>query len=298
MEIKHNIRQRRQNRIRSLIEQKPGLSYPSNTRAMLRERGSELNQPVLPGVLREGEQELHNDPEWVWKQGETNRWKDTLQSFTVKEEEQWREWMKRPSRKQSQVKLLICLALFAGVWGWFQLEQPWADNGKQVVKQALNEPFQFGLVASWYDEAFAGAPSWIPIFGDQGISGTARVSTNVQSLYVPVKGQIVQAYAATLTNIGIEVAPRTPISAVDTGRVIFSGDTPKQGITIIIQHANGLQSIYGQLSKAEVTVNDWIEGGERIGLTAESAEDQLAVVYFALKKDKNYIDPTDVIPFD
>ncbi|MNR41898.1 Stage IV sporulation protein FA [compost metagenome] len=70
------------------------------------------------------------------------------------------------------------------------------------------------------------------------------------------------------------------------------------GLPVQIQHAGGYYSIYGHLSSTNVQQGDWVEGGEGIGSLKTSDAGNPKALYFALKKDGQYIDPSDVVPFD
>lgn len=51
--------------------------------------------------------------------------------------------------------------------GHIFLHQPWALKAQDFVSDALNKDMDFAAAQVWYEEHFDGAPSFIPIFGDE-----------------------------------------------------------------------------------------------------------------------------------
>ncbi|MNW14106.1 Stage IV sporulation protein FA [compost metagenome] len=70
------------------------------------------------------------------------------------------------------------------------------------------------------------------------------------------------------------------------------------GLTVQVRHAGGYYSIYGHLSITNVQEGDWVEGGEVIGGLKSSEAVNPKALYFAMKKDGHYIDPSDMVSFD
>ncbi|MNG25784.1 Stage IV sporulation protein FA [compost metagenome] len=84
---------------------------------------------------------------------------------------------------------------------------------------------------------------------------------------------------------------------MDTGQVIFSGQATDTGLTIMIRHPGGLESLYGGLSEASVAVGDWMKVGEPIGKAA-AKDPAKGTLYFSVMKEGVAINPADVISFD
>ncbi len=73
-------------------------------------------------------------------------------------------------------------------------------------------------------------------------------------------------------HLGIDLASlaRSPIQASNSGRVVFAGDLGIYGLTVVIDHGQGLYTMYGHLSDIEVTVNQLVTRGETIGVSGTS----------------------------
>ena len=70
-------------------------------------------------------------------------------------------------------------------------------------------------------------------------------------------------------HLGIDLASfaRSPVQAANTGRVIFAQDLGIYGLSIVIDHGQGLFTMYGHLSSIDVAVDQIINKGDIIGLT-------------------------------
>ena len=70
-------------------------------------------------------------------------------------------------------------------------------------------------------------------------------------------------------HMGVDLASfaRSNVQAANTGRVIFAQDLGIYGLTVVIDHGQGLFSMYGHLSSINVTVDQPITKGDNIGTT-------------------------------
>jgi len=70
-------------------------------------------------------------------------------------------------------------------------------------------------------------------------------------------------------HLGVDLASlaRSPVQAANTGKVVFAQDLDIYGLTIIIDHGQGLFTLYGHLSSINVAVNQDINKGDIIGVT-------------------------------
>jgi hypothetical protein len=68
-------------------------------------------------------------------------------------------------------------------------------------------------------------------------------------------------------HLGIDLASlaRSPVEASNSGRVVFAQDLGIYGNTVVIDHGQGLHTMYGHLSTLEVTVGQLVTKGETIG---------------------------------
>lgn len=62
----------------------------------------------------------------------------------------------------------------------------------------------------------------------------------------------------------------SPVSAANSGIVVFAGPLTIYGNTVIVDHGLGLQTFYAHLSRIDVKVGDRVERGQELGRTGTS----------------------------
>ena len=107
----------------------------------------------------------------------------------------------------------------------------------------------------------------------------------------------------THTGIDIDSDIGINVKAVSDGIISEIYDNPLMGMTVIIDHYGGIQSIYRNLQEAiprNITVGAAVKGGEIIGGVGQTALIEIGDVphlHFEMKKDGAYIDPLEYINF-
>jgi len=73
-------------------------------------------------------------------------------------------------------------------------------------------------------------------------------------------------------HMGVDLASlaRAPVQAANTGRVIFAQDLGIYGQAVVIEHGQGLYTMYGHLSSIDVTVGQSITKGDIIGASGKT----------------------------
>lgn len=147
-------------------------------------------------------------------------------------------------------------------------------------------------------------PSQIRVGQKIFIPGAARVLevevikpvsiTSYSSL--PVDGRISSNFGVTRGNskhTGVDIsAPRgTPVKAVYGGVVVFSGKMRGYGNTIIIDHGNGLESLYGHNYKNLVSDGDVIDQGDYIAEVGKSGNASGYHLHFEIRVNNRPVNP-------
>lgn len=323
---KDGVRERRQEKIRQLLEQQEKQSrlWQQQERRMEQKQGLPAKvRPIkerqnnryeeepyfpVPYNMDAGGDEL--DPEKLWKTnpnpwlgwetGEGKNGRFVPEYATMYETDDGGSGRKPFLRNELKWKAIIAAVLFAAIWGVFHNESPLAQKGQTVVKNALTEEMDFTAVATWYKETFAGAPSFIPIFNNvQKEAESANGSVELPVVSPLPDGAIVRTFAELLNGIELAGSSKEEVSAIETGRVLVVSEAEKdKGFTVVIEHASGRSSVYGKLGAASVQANDWVEAGDTIGTLQEAAGEEPSVLYFAVRQDNQYVDPVGVIPID
>lgn len=128
------------------------------------------------------------------------------------------------------------------------------------------------------------------------------------SFVKPADGEIVKdyskdnlVYSSTLeewtTHLGIDIAMQKTdvVKAVADGKVKSIKNDPRYGLTVVIEHQNGFESIYSSLLTAEfITVGEEIKQGSTIATVGNTATFEIADtthLHFEMKKDGQNVDP-------
>lgn len=186
------------------------------------------------------------------------------------------------------LKSMIAAILFMFFTISHQVDQPWLAQPKQWATTALTEEFPFATVNHWYQQQF-GSPIAL-------VSNDTTISTEPASA-LPVNGTISESFQANGQGIMIKADELLKVYAMDGGTVIFAGNDRKTNKTVIVQHPDKSTSIYGNLSDIQVNQYQFIKANQQIGMFSPS-EDNEKELYFAIKKNNQYLDPVQVIQVD
>lgn len=285
MDRKSNIKGRRKERIRSLLEENtevvatPPLFVIPEKSTSFKEWGTQPDPDRFPS------EEL--DPEVVWKE-RRGGWED-------QDDGGGSNFVSGFIRR-----VVASVLVFGAVWGVFAVQQPWAHKVQFFITDALSHEMDFAAARVWYEEHFDGAPAFIPMFGDK--EEPAQKVAALHDLNPPVVGSIVQPFATTLK--GVKIMPQSNpngsviVNSVDMGQVLSILKDQQGGIQITVRHTGGIIAEYGHLSGTKLKVNDWVQNGDAIGWLIETEGSSDPLLFFSVRKDKTYIDPTEVVSFD
>lgn len=128
------------------------------------------------------------------------------------------------------------------------------------------------------------------------------------SFQKPVEGDIVRDFAmdsliysetlqewTTHTGIDIKADKTTVVKAAEAGIVKTIKNDPRYGLTIVIEHENGFQTVYSNLLTSEFVVEgEKVEKGQSIGTVGNTAAFEIADephLHFEILKDSVQVDP-------
>lgn len=300
METKHNVRRRRQERIKSLLERSGDAA--SARFGDLQRRGPERDRraaetggfaapEAFDGLFRDDADGRMDDPEYVWKQQQKHL---AAQYRGAYEEGGWNGFL---SPRHMLFRMIGAVVLFAAVWGLFQIDRPWAETAQEAVRRSLTEPLDFRRWQSWYEAHFDGFPSLIPAFDSRDDRAReASAADLLRSFHAPVEeAEVIAPFSPTHPGVVLKTPAAARVYSVETGRVMFAGEMRQTGKTVIVQHAGGIRTIYGYLAATDLRENDWIEGGAVIGTAAEAPDGKNGLVYFSVQKDDQFLNPAELM---
>ncbi|MCG7213127.1 M23 family metallopeptidase [Paenibacillus mucilaginosus] len=310
MDTRKNIRERRTEKLRQL-QQGTGRRTDWGPEAghwefpVYREPGQERGprpegEEAPPPWLREGQgREYGPDPEAEWNR----KWQQEWSRYDGRTSYPGGGGGPQPdgAGRRFAVKVLLSGLLFAGVWGLFQWEHPWADKGRELVTAQLNESVNVNAIAAWYEESFGSIPSFLPAMNPaKHQEEVEKVDSVAKHYFAPVQGKLIAPFTPVQGGVLVSAPAGAPVAALDTGRVEFAGTKEDTGFTVVVRHTDGVQSVYGHLKPGTIQASDWIKGGETVGTVAEPAEGGGdGTLFFAvMSKDGKAVNPADVIAFD
>lgn len=119
----------------------------------------------------------------------------------------------------------------------------------------------------------------------------------------PVQGAILRGYGeyrhpltgARAFNSGVDIAVPigTGVKAPAAGKVASVRRLPAMNIVVIVEHRDGIRTVYGNLERVFVREGQRVDGGETIGTSGETLSG--AFVHFELWRGVERLDPTVVL---
>lgn len=125
----------------------------------------------------------------------------------------------------------------------------------------------------------------------------------------PVEGDIVRDFAVdnliysntlqewtTHTGIDIKADKTTVVKAAEAGTVKSIKNDPRYGLTIVVAHENGFETIYANLLTSEFVIEgEKVEKGQSLGTVGNTAAFEMADdthLHFEILKDSVQVDPS------
>lgn len=120
-------------------------------------------------------------------------------------------------------------------------------------------------------------------------------------LFPPVNGTISEGYNVKEKHYAIDivVAKDTPVKATADGAVVLAEWTTQTGYVVIIDHSNGLISVYKHNASLTKEQGDLVKSGEVIAISGNTGELTTGPhLHFELWSDGYPINPTTFIDFE
>ncbi len=97
------------------------------------------------------------------------------------------------------------------------------------------------------------------------------------------------------THMGVDLASlaSSPIQASNNGRVIFADRLGIYGSAVVLDHGQGLASIYGHLSKISVTSDQEVKKGQTIGYTGQTGLAGGDHLHFGIMVQGVFVNPVE-----
>lgn len=116
-------------------------------------------------------------------------------------------------------------------------------------------------------------------------SGASAPETaeEIEKLNWPVAGTVLSKFSPSSKGIYIKIAPGAAVKAVSHGEVVYAGKMKGYGNLIIIDHLNGLFSIYGLNAKNLAAKGEAVKTGAKIAIGGDKITNGYSKLYFELR---------------
>jgi murein DD-endopeptidase MepM/ murein hydrolase activator NlpD len=109
-------------------------------------------------------------------------------------------------------------------------------------------------------------PKVSPIYSEEEVPSVAAVDTGTKLLWATNSTRVTQYYSWRHHGLDIGNKKGNPIYAAEDGKIERSGWTSGYGYNVIINHGNGIKTLYGHASKLLVEVGETVSRGQTIAL--------------------------------
>jgi len=113
----------------------------------------------------------------------------------------------------------------------------------------------------------------------------------------PITGRISQGYFGYHPAIDIESPIGSPVLAIDSGFVAAAGwDNSGYGYHVVIDHGNGLQSMYAHLQSYYLEAGDFVEKGQAVGEVGMSGRSSGPHLHLEIRQGTIQLNPLSYLP--
>lgn len=113
----------------------------------------------------------------------------------------------------------------------------------------------------------------------------------------PIAGRVTRGYSSSHPALDIGAPYGSAVYAARAGRVIHAGWAPTgYGFTVILDHGDGLQSLYSHMKGEWVSEGQWVARGQLIGEVGSTGKSSGPHVHFEIRVNRVRVNPLDYLP--
>lgn len=215
----------------------------------------------------------------------------------------WKKPKREIYKSNNLFRVFAALLILAVFLTLKETSNPWGVGARETLKTVLTTEWnyqpvfekvvQFGLALASTDWPLPANPQ--PVISPNGLSVTP------ETLQIPVSGKVVRTYGMVTDPIdnmerfhsGIDIAAPvgSPVMAVKDGTVQRLGDSPELGKYVLIEHAQGTFSLYGELARLTVEEGQSVQAGQVIGEVGAAGDIPGGGLHFELRENNKLVDP-------
>lgn len=172
----------------------------------------------------------------------------------------------------------IACALLLGILALGNLRQPWAQKASESIERAMTMHIDL-------DDSI-GELTFVRQIMPESALVFLNVSGNTE-LSLPCAGALVHPYSAVQPWLAFE-AGNSPVCAADAGTVTAVSALSGGAQGLLVDHGEGRETLYANLSEVTVQSGDRIARGQRLGACENG-------LYFELRQGGESVDPTGAL---
>lgn len=174
-----------------------------------------------------------------------------------------------------------------------------------ILEEAINEREAIDMDAIPAEDLYGGiwVHNKVNAYGSS-VNAPSEFEIDLSNFTIPVEGRVTSNFGrrgGRRYHYGIDIKAQTgdTIYAAFDGKIrVKSYDRKGFGYFVVIRHLNGLETVYGHMSKFLVTENDFVMSGEPIGLAGNTGRSFGSHLHFETRFLGKPIDPNFIIDFE
>ncbi len=188
---------------------------------------------------------------------------------------------RRQRRKLTRTDRLLrntayACALLLGVLALGNVEQPWAKKASDTVERALTMRIDLDESIGALEFVRNIMPESALVF--MNLSGKS-------ALEMPVEGPVAHAWSHLQPWMLFNCASGSEVRAAAPGTVTAVSPLSGDRFGVLVDHGEGVESLYAQLSRVDVAQGDAVDRGQTLGAGGED-------VYFEYRVNGESVDPS------
>lgn len=213
----------------------------------------------------------------------------------------------RPGRK-TMYRVMVVLAILAVLFAVKEFNHPAGEDirvGLRYilttdwdVRPAMEKAVKFGLqMAGVETHLDSGAPQEGMVKEAMGKSVLAG------KMLIPVSGKVVREFGLNkdpMDNMdrfhhGVDIAasPGTPVKSAISGNVVKVGSDAQHGRYVLMNHGDGIYTLYAGIANIKVTEGQTVRAGEMIGEVAKTGDIKGGGLHFEVREKGALVDPLE-----
>ncbi|MBP5521934.1 MAG: M23 family metallopeptidase [Bacteroidales bacterium] len=125
---------------------------------------------------------------------------------------------------------------------------------------------------------------------------------SVSRFVCPHKGRVFSKFGIRRgrkhTGCDVPYPTGTPVYCAFDGRVRLAERHKGYGLAIVVRHENGLETLYGHLSRMDVVPGQWVHAGDLLGLGGSTGRSSGPHLHFEARYCGHAFDPEWIIDFE